>query len=88
MIKVKKKIKYLIVPILLCLAFNVSAKENKIVGDIHVSVNGLVCDFCAQAISKVLNKENAVEGVDVNMDKAMITIDLKEGHAIDDNCLL
>ena len=32
----------------------------------------------------MLNKEDAVEGVDVNMDKAMITIDLKDGHDIDD----
>jgi len=86
-LKIMKKIKYLIVPILLCLAFNVGAKENKIVGDIHVSVNGLVCDFCAQAISKVLNKEDAVEGVDVNMDKAMIIVDLKDGYDIDDKKL-
>lgn len=82
-----KRIKYLIASIFLCLTFNVSASENKISGDIHVSVNGLVCDFCAQAISKVLYKEDAVEDVDVNMDKAMITINLKDGHDIDNNKL-
>ena len=48
---------------------------------------GLVCDFCAQAISKVLYKEDAVKDVDVNMDKAMITINLKDGHDIDNNKL-
>ena len=82
-----RKMKYLIASILLCFTFNINANSNKISEDIHVSVNGLVCDFCAQAISKVLHKEEAVEDVDINMDKAMIIIDLKDGHNIDNKKL-
>ena len=52
----------------------------------HVSVNGLVCDFCAQSIQKLFNKES-VEAVDINMDEGMIKIDLKDGYNMDDNLI-
>ena len=79
-----KKIKYIFIPILLCLTFNSYAGEKDMSSEIHVSVKGLVCDFCAQSISKVFYNERSVEAVDVNLDKGMITIDLKDGHTIDD----
>tara|TARA_B100001971_G_scaffold210292_1_gene235471 strand:+ start:847 stop:1194 length:348 start_codon:yes stop_codon:yes gene_type:complete len=53
-------------------------------GDIHVSVNGLVCDFCARALEKVFGKEEAVQNIDVNLDTKVITITLNEDKNITD----
>ena len=53
-------------------------------GDVHVSVNGLVCDFCARALEKVFGKEEAVKGIDVNLDTKIITINFKEDQTLSD----
>ena len=54
---------------------------------VNVNVNGLVCDFCAQSIQKLFNKEESVKAVDINMDEGMIKIDLKDGYNMDDNLI-
>ena len=82
-----KNFKYFLAALLLCLSLNSNADEKDIFGEIHVSVNGLVCDFCAQSIQKLFNKEESVEAVDINMDEGMIKIDLKDGYNIDDNLI-
>ena len=82
-----KNFKYFLASLLLCLSLNSNADEKDIFGEIHVSVNGLVCDFCAQSIQKLFNKEESVEAVDINMDEGMIKIDLKDGHYMDDNLI-
>jgi len=53
-------------------------------GDVHVSVNGLVCDFCARALEKVFGKEEAVKGIDVNLDTKIITVNFNEGQTLGD----
>lgn len=53
-------------------------------GDAHVSVNGLVCDFCARALEKVFGKEEAVKAIDVNLDTKIITINFNEGQSLSD----
>tara|TARA_Y100000766_G_scaffold171059_1_gene146856 strand:- start:37 stop:342 length:306 start_codon:yes stop_codon:yes gene_type:complete len=82
-----KNFKYFLASLLLCLSLNSNADEKDIFGEIHVSVNGLVCDFCAQSIQKLFNKEESVEAVDINMDEGMIKIDLKGGYNMDDNLI-
>ena len=82
-----KNFKYFLASLLLCLSLNSSADEKDIFGEIHVSVNGLVCDFCTQSIQKLFNKEESVEAVDINMDEGMIKIDLKDGYNMDDNLI-
>ena len=82
-----KNFKYFLASLLLCLNLNSNAGEKDIFGEIHVSVNGLVCDFCAQSIQKLFNKEESVEAVDINMDEGMIKIDLKDGYNMDDNLI-
>lgn len=47
-------------------------------------VNGMVCDFCAQAVTKVFKKEKAVTTVDVNLDTGAITLGLKPGETLSD----
>lgn len=53
-------------------------------GDAHVSVNGLVCDFCARALEKVFGKEEAVKAIDVNLDTKIITVNFNEGQMLSD----
>lgn len=53
-------------------------------GDVHVSVNGLVCDFCARALEKVFGKEEAVKAIDVNLDTKIITVNFNKGQTLSD----
>ncbi len=53
-------------------------------GDVQVSVNGLVCDFCARALEKVFGAQEAVKNIHVNLDTKIITIHFKEGQSLDD----
>lgn len=52
---------------------------------IVAQVNGLVCDFCAQALKKVFKKEDAVESLDVDLDAGEIRIALKDGETLSDD---
>lgn len=49
-----------------------------------VTVNGLVCDFCARALDKVFTKQEAVEDIDVNLDTKLITIDFKPEQSLEE----
>ncbi|MEL8055504.1 MAG: heavy-metal-associated domain-containing protein [Pseudomonadota bacterium] len=51
---------------------------------IIAKVNGMVCDFCARAVTKVFGKEDAVESVDVDLDAGEIRVALKSGATISD----
>lgn len=49
-----------------------------------VSVKGMVCDFCARAVTKVFSKNDAVEGVHVDLDNGEIHVGLKPGKSLSD----
>jgi len=51
---------------------------------IVAKVNGLVCDFCAQALKKVFKKEEAVESLNVDLDAGEVRIALKAGQTLSD----
>ena len=73
-----KKIYLFITVVLFCFSLNINANE------VHVSVNGLVCDFCAQSIEKLFKKEKAVHDVDVDLKMGMVTIHIKSDAIMDD----
>ena len=52
-----------------------------------VTVNGMVCAFCAVGIKKSFSKLDAVENVDVNLDKKLVTIKIKDGKSLDDTAI-
>ena len=54
---------------------------------IDVATNGMVCDFCAQAIEKVLMKKKEVAGITIDLDNQNVTIALKENNDIDNKIL-
>ena len=47
-------------------------------------VKGMVCDFCARAVTKVFSKNEAVENVHVDLDSQEIHVMLKAGASLDD----
>jgi copper chaperone CopZ len=51
---------------------------------IEMTVNGLVCAFCAQGIEKKLKKFPATSEVVVNLEHCLVAVSLKEGQDIPD----
>ena len=51
---------------------------------IEMSVNGLVCAFCAQGIEKKLKKFPATDEVVVSLEHKLVAISLKDGQDIPD----
>ena len=52
---------------------------------VTAKVNGMVCDFCARAVTKVFGKEAAVENVHVDLDNGEIHVTLKTGAELSDD---
>lgn len=50
-----------------------------------ISVNGLVCDFCARAIEKIFTKDEAVESVSVDLTSKIVTAIFKDGKILSDD---
>jgi len=49
------------------------------------NVKGMVCDFCARAVTKVFGKNDAVENVHVDLDNGEIHVTLKPGQSLTDD---
>ena len=64
------------------------AEETQCENEINISVNGLVCDFCARAIEKVFGKKDEVQGINVDLDNGLITVNLNEGQMLNDKTLV
>lgn len=54
---------------------------------IEVEVNGMVCDFCAQSLTKVLEKKEAVDNVTISLDTKLVIITLAEGQSLTDDAV-
>tara|TARA_B100000989_G_scaffold288512_1_gene259306 strand:+ start:3185 stop:3481 length:297 start_codon:yes stop_codon:yes gene_type:complete len=79
------------IPLILSLIFFINS-PSKILSEekksIFISVNGLVCDFCAVSIEKTFNKKQAVESLNINLDKMLITIHLKDGFDLENDMII
>ena len=53
-------------------------------GTIEMTVNGLVCGFCAQGIEKTLRKNPATAEVLVSLENRLVAVATKEGADIPD----
>lgn len=51
---------------------------------IEMDVNGLVCAFCAQGISKTMKGFPAADGVYVSLEHRIVAVQLKDGQDIAD----
>jgi mercuric ion binding protein len=54
---------------------------------IEMTVNGLVCGFCAQGIEKTLRKNPASADVLVSLENRLVAIETKSGTDISDDTL-
>lgn len=66
------------------------AEQVKIIdqkGDAHISVNGLVCDFCARALEKTFGKRDEVKAIDVNLETKIVTVNFNDGKTLDDETI-
>lgn len=54
---------------------------------IEMTVNGLVCGFCAQGIEKTLRKDPATEDVVVSLEHRLVAVATKPGTDIADEAL-
>ncbi|MAH78861.1 MAG: hypothetical protein CMP41_02890 [Rickettsiales bacterium] len=62
--------------------------QNRIENEVlNISVNGLVCDFCARSIEKLFSKKESVKSINVNLEDMIITINLKKGKNLNDNII-
>jgi copper chaperone CopZ len=52
-----------------------------------IGVNGMVCGFCAQGISKKFSADPAVEKVKVNLENKVVSLNLKPDHDIADETI-
>ncbi|MFI5444867.1 heavy-metal-associated domain-containing protein [Polaromonas sp. UC242_47] len=50
---------------------------------IKVTVNGMVCAFCAQGIEKRLAKMPATQAVFVDLKKKIVAVEAKDGQTLD-----
>ena len=46
--------------------------------EVTVTVNGLVCSFCAQGIKKTFGKVESVKSVEVDLESKLVHLDTKE----------
>ena len=67
----------------LCLILATSSQA----ATIEMTVNGLVCGFCAQGIEKTLRKNAATEEVLVSLEHRLVAIATKPGADIPDDTL-
>jgi copper chaperone CopZ len=51
---------------------------------IKVEVNGMVCAMCSQGVKKIFGGKEAVEKVEVSLEKKEISLTLKEGKDLSD----
>ena len=51
---------------------------------ITVDVNGMVCDFCAQALNEVFAKEEKVQSIAVDLNANNVTIHMKDDNDLTD----
>lgn len=81
---------FLLVAVLLLIGTNVQAAEVKTecTKDTAVaSVDGMVCDFCVQSITKVLKKNPDVKDVIVDLDTKTVTVNPQAGKTVSDDVI-
>lgn len=71
----------------LALALAVTALPSFAANTLKVTVNGMVCAFCAQGIEKRLTKMGATKAVFVDLKQKTVAVEAKDGEALDDKAI-
>ena len=79
---------YITFSLLILMSNLTNAENNENTKDFFtISVNGLVCDFCARSIEKLFMKRESVLDIDVNLEKMLITVRLKKNKNLDNQTI-
>ena len=73
--------------VLIALLASIALSAEAAAATIEMTVNGLVCGFCAQGIEKTLRRNSATEDVYVSLEHRLVAIATKPGTDIDDETL-
>ena len=65
----------------------INSQENEKNEILYISINGLVCDFCARSIEKIFKKDESVSNIEVNLEKMLITIYVNENKILNDKTI-
>lgn len=69
--------------IIIALAMGITTISSMAANSVKVTVNGMVCAFCAQGIEKRISKMDATKAVFVDLKKKTVAIEAKEGQTLD-----
>jgi mercuric ion binding protein len=69
--------------IIIALVMGIGAFPSIAANSIKVTVNGMVCSFCAQGIEKRLSKMGATKDVLVDLKKKTVAVEAKDGQTLD-----
>ena len=85
-----KLLRIFMILVLFNFVFNkgVKSKNKNDENIVYVSVNGLVCDFCARSIEKMFEKKDAVSRISVDLENMLITIFLKDNQKLNDETII
>ncbi len=53
-----------------------------------VKVNGMVCSFCGQGITKKFKEQTEVKDIKVDMDKKIVSISFNDGKSLEDQKII
>ena len=85
-----KFLRIFMILVLFNFVFNKGVKSKNKNNDniVYVSVNGLVCDFCARSIEKMFEKKEAVSRISVDLENMLITIFLRDNQKLNDETII
>jgi mercuric ion binding protein len=69
--------------IIIALVMCVAAISSMAANTVKVTVNGMVCAFCAQGIEKRISKMGATKDVLVDLKKKTVAVEAKDGQTLD-----
>jgi mercuric ion binding protein len=69
--------------IIIALVMSIAAISSMAANSVKVTVNGMVCAFCAQGIEKRISKMGATKDVFVDLKKKTVAIEAKDGQVLD-----
>jgi copper chaperone CopZ len=55
--------------------------------EVKVEVKGMVCSMCAQGIQKKFKDVTAIEALDVDLDKKIVTLKIRDGESVPDSVI-
>ena len=69
--------------IIIALVMGIAATSSMAANTVKVTVNGMVCSFCAQGIEKRISKMSATKDVFVDLNKKTVAVEAKDGQVLD-----